>query len=161
MIDWARTSPIVANLYNPAFLGELIRRVGEAYRKECARDLPLALSFLAIPLVIYPDSRGTLKARSYRYLHSWAIDNPQIRVHFARRCGELAPYIRLALAFAVAHRAIAIAPGGGLRPLRRPRGASVPALETSDYFVACQTIGRWLARVEIESNIFIMLGVGL
>jgi hypothetical protein len=132
VIDWARTSPIIANMYNPAYLGELIRRVAEAYRKECACDLPLMLAFLALPLVLYPDSRATLRAR-----------------------------IRLAIAFAVAHRALMIEEGGGLRPRRRPRGASVPRLESSDTFSSCQTIGRWLARAELESNIFIMLGVGL
>ncbi len=161
MIDWRRTSPIVANMYNPAFLGELIRRVAEAYRKECARDLPLMLAFLALPLILYPDTRGTLRPRSYRYLHSWAVDNPQVRVHFTRRCRELAPYIRLALAFAITHRALAVEASGGIRPLRRPRGVAALRLESADYFSSCQTIGRWLARAELDSNSFIMLGVGL
>ena len=161
MIEWHNTPRDVAHLFNPAFFGEICRRVSESYVKEAAKPMPFPLALLAMPLVVYPDSRQTLKPRSYDYLHTWITANPEIRLKLPRRCLELAPYVRLGIAFAMTQRSLEITETGGIRPLRRARMKQIPRIDTSDYFHGSRTLGRWFARVELDSNIFVMLGVRL
>ena len=161
MISWSDQPAIAANLFNPAFFGEMIRRLSDAYVSESGREMPFVFAFLAPPLALYPDSNRTLKARSYDYLHTWVTANPGIRITLARRCRELAPHVRLGMMFAIAHEAIEISQTGGIRPLKRPKGYHKPAIDSSQYFVRCRTLGRWLARVDQVSNVFLMLGLGL
>ena len=152
--------PEAANLFNPAFFGEVARRVSESYTEECESNMPIILAFLATPLVVYRDTRQTLNPRKYSYLHTWSIANPHVRIGLARRVDELKPYIRLGLAFAIRHRSIVIDEAGAIRVLPRTLSKKrLPKIDSSDYFKGAKTLGRWLARTDRLADIFVMLGM--
>lgn len=160
MINWSQQPRDVANLFNPAFMGELARRTGTGYRGESGVGIPTVLVFLAAPLAFYPDARRTLNHRNYRSLHTWVVENPEVRISLARRVSALSPHVRLGLAFALAHRTLAIEDDGTILVLpRRRRSGPLPEIESRDFFSSAEKIGRLFARVQQPFNIFLTLGL--
>lgn len=159
MIDWYEQPRDVANLYNPAFIGETVRRAAHAYKVQGKRGMPMHLAFILTPLVLYTDSRSTVKAASHSYLHSWITAHPELRISLARRIIEITPYTRLGVAFSIKHASLALAGDGTLVVKPRRRVKDQPDLDTLDYFVAARTLGRWFARVDQDFNIYLMLGI--
>lgn len=160
MIDWHREPMATRHQFNPAFIAELVRRTCGGY-VEAAGPMPFALAFLAVPLVVYPDSRSTLNGASDTQLHTWITKHPGVRVSLAPRVRALTPYIRLGIAFGLTHRALGLTDRGELTVLRRvkAKGAPTPAIDASDYMRGARTLGRWFGRVGEPSNVFLMLGL--
>jgi len=57
MIPWEHRPIEVANLFNPAFCGEVIRRCGAGYSAKLQTGMPYALAFLVLPIVLHPATR--------------------------------------------------------------------------------------------------------
>lgn len=158
MINWYDQSRDVANLFNPAFLAELVRNTAQAYRSEKKQDMPVHLAFISTPLILYTDSRSAIKGRSFSYLHTWVAAHPHLRIRLARRINEIAPYVRLSIAFALKHSSFHLTDAGRLE-IKRRRAKDAPNFSQVNYFTAARTLGKWFARVDQEFNIYLMLGI--
>jgi hypothetical protein len=161
VIDWESLPPDVASMFNPAFIGEIIRRTGQAYEEEAAKPMPFILAFLAVPLLIFSDTRNTLEARRHRQLHSWIQMHPEVRVQLALKARELAPYVRQAMAFAINYKSLQLTEQGEISVLPRikKRGVRVLPINSSDYMTKAGVLGKLFGRVDQDHNIFVMLGV--
>ncbi|SEI66255.1 hypothetical protein SAMN04488058_101275 [Deinococcus reticulitermitis] len=160
MINWNREPVATRHQFNPAFIAELVRHTCVGHGK-AAGAMPFALAFLAVPLVMYPDSRGTINGASDTQLHTWITKHPAARISLAPRVRALVPYVRLGVAFGLTQRALSLDERGQLIVVRRvkTRGAPTPAIEASDYMKGARTLGRWFGRVGEPSNVFLMLGL--
>lgn len=161
MIDWDQQPSDVANVYNPAFIGELLRLCAETYVQEHDQGFPLILAYVALPLLLFKDSRQSLVTKRYKTFRAWLDHHPEVRVTLGERARALHPFVRLAVVFAVQHRALTLNAEGLLEPLPRPRTAAplVKRLKASEHSSPAQHLGRLLAQGGQLHNVFIALGV--
>lgn len=130
------------------------------YAEESGDGLPLVLAFVALPLLLYRDSRTSLTARRYRSFRTWLDETPEVRVALGERSRELQAFVRLGVAFALQHRAVRLDEGGTLyaQPRARARrGAQLP--KDAEHFKAAFVLGRLLRQGGQLHNVFIALGV--
>ncbi|MGO6993957.1 three component ABC system middle component, partial [Rhizobium johnstonii] len=62
----------------PAFCGELIARTLNGYSKLSPTSLPVALTFLVLPLALHPGTRRALPRKANTSFASWAGENADI-----------------------------------------------------------------------------------
>ncbi len=68
---WENRSVISANLLNPAFCGEVIRRTIWGYNSNSENEkIPFSLLSLILPIVLHKDTREKMPLRSSTYFHS-------------------------------------------------------------------------------------------
>ena len=156
-----RPSEEARNL-NPAFCGELIfRTVAEFFRLR-KQPFSFALSFVVLPLVLHPATRGQLPGNSSTAFAGWTADHNPILAEFPDRAQRLVPVTREALLFLIQHKVLAFN-GGGLRPGTKSIGRSArPLLVTDDVSEArsaAALLGRWFANQGSASSIMQGLGV--
>lgn len=163
MTIWEERPVEVANLFNPAFCGEVIRLCVKAYVNEAGSGFPYVLSFLILPIVMYGDTRVTMVARRYTFLYNWLQDHPHLRIAFAERVRELLPFSRESLMFLLQIGALTLDTEGTLRPtqyrrrgIRNQREASI-----KDCYDKAELLGKWFARAGDMITIYAMWGVQL
>lgn len=78
MTVWEERPIEVANLFNPAFCGEIVRLCVKSYVDETGRGFPYILSFLVLPTLMYNDTRATMAARKYTFLYNWLQEHPAL-----------------------------------------------------------------------------------
>lgn len=168
MIDWKSQPYDVANIYNPAFTSELLLNCVSGYTSESGEGMPLELAFIALPLLLYKDSRHSLAKKPYRYFRTWLDETPEVRVSLAERARELQGFVKLGVAFALQHDGLRLDPAGGLRLQTRKRRskrvvqlADGSAFDTfkAEHFKAAERLGRLLYQGGQLHNVFIALGV--
>jgi hypothetical protein len=160
MIDWSNLPPDIAHLYNPAFLGELVRGCAEGYGQD---GMPLIIAYIALPLLLYKDSRESLNSKRFKYLRDWIEEFPETRISLATRSRALKPYVTLAIIFAVQHQTIHLSEQGQLHalpyPKLKPRQPKRP--EPHPEVVLAKKLGKLLVQWGQLPNLFIALGVSL
>jgi hypothetical protein len=144
---------------NPAFCGELIRRLVKAHNSFADHQIPFPLIFLALPIVLHRRTRESISANTREQMHVWLQSHQDARIGFAERARELVPVTREAMAFLLQHGAIAVDNRAGLR-LTRYISRNVPASEEiSDCYRKAEILGRWFARAGSPAAIYTMWGV--
>jgi hypothetical protein len=109
MTRWVDRPTEVANLLNPAFCGRLLIECAEQYR----RPLPFEFAMLVLPIVLHRDTRTKLPRSVATSMLTWVERNPEVRVGFAERVRDLAPFTREALRFCLAHARLRFRPEAG------------------------------------------------
>lgn len=100
---WSQRPPEVRSLLNPAFCSLLLRAAVQGYSKRAHSHLPVALSFLVLPIVLHRPTRENLPGTARSKMHVWIRKNPIVRIGFPRRAIELVPFTREALLFGLVH----------------------------------------------------------
>jgi hypothetical protein len=163
MKPWRLRAFDEANLYNPAFCGFLLRTCVEQYRKESGADMPYALAFLALPLLLHTPTRRALPRSVATGLLIWLQGHADVRLEFPDRAADFVPYTKEAIALAIAGDLLELVPGGRLGlPGKRPPAASkmgVLTAEVMECIDKAKFLGKWFARSGTESTIFTYLGV--
>lgn len=161
MISWHTQPYDVANVYNPAFIGELLRMCAAGYADDSGEGMPLVLAFVALPLLLYKDSRSSLMAKRYRYFRTWLDETPEVRVALAERARELRTFVQLGVAFALQHQAIRLDGEGELhaQPRAKPTRKGIRPPKDAEHFKAAYALGRLLRQGGQLHNVFIALGV--
>lgn len=103
---WKERAPEEANHFNPAFCGALIYEFVRSYTKAKTRPPSFALIFCAMPIVLHPNTRKQLPKTTITGLFPWLEAHPNAQVGYADRAKNLAPYVREALHYAAARRAV-------------------------------------------------------
>lgn len=152
-----------ANLYNPAFCGLLLRTCVEHYRKESGADMPYALAFLVLPLLLHTPTRKALPRSVATGLLMWLQGHPDVRLEFPDRAADFVPYTKEGIALAFAGDLLELVPGGhlGLPEKRLPAPSRMGALtaEVAECLEKAKFLGKWFARSGTASTIFTYLGV--
>jgi hypothetical protein len=163
MKAWSARPTEVANNFNPAFCGWLLREAAEGYCSITPAGLPFPLVFLALPVILHRPTRETLPRSTVTALHPWLRDHPEARVGLANRAGQLATIAREAVLFLSAHALIALTEDAALIPSGKMARGKAPILAASEEVKACvgkaKMVGAWFAEAGDVVTVFQMWGV--
>lgn len=161
-LSWRERPPEEAAHFNPAFCGELISRTATGYHQGNGAAIPLALTFLVLPLVLHPVTRRALPGRSNTTFESWSAQNEDILVNVPERVLALRPITREALLFLTQLGSIDISSVGvalGRHPIRMPARMATATDETQEIRRKAGLIGRWFAFQPAPAAILQAMGV--
>lgn len=164
MQTWAHRAVEEANLFNPAFCGAILARTSENFAKKAGRELPFALAFLVLPIVLHRATREALPASTITSLLPWIQENKQLIVDFPVRAQRLRDISREAILFGVQHETLAVTPDGALSlgaKHRSPTERRTPLFtaEARECMERAAFLGRWLAAAGSTASIFAAWGV--
>lgn len=159
LLTWSKRPTEVANLLNPAYFAILINKICDGYQSEVQDGLPYALTFIILPLIMYPDYLEIIPKTSRTRLHIWAQQNPEVLYDFAKRAKMLAPYIREAISFGASHKVIQLTKSGEittqpLKGLKKWEDATVPRTAAKHAYV----IGKIFGQVNDVPTLFAIFG---
>ena len=163
MKTWAERPTELAYLFNPAFCGWVLREAFEGYASVRPAGMPLPMAFLILPVVLHWETRQRVPRAVSSTLHVWLQEHPEVRVNFAQRTRELAPFTREALLFLGSRGQMRVADDGeALADGKLGRGKA-PLLrqsqELEEVVAAAKFVGRWFAYAGEAATVFQMWGV--
>jgi hypothetical protein len=158
---WEERSLITANLLNPAFCGEVIRRTILSYNttNEISK-FPFSLSFIVLPLVLHKKTRGHMPRSTATYFHSWIEEHEFLLIDFSSRTEQLLPYTKEALLFLYHYRAIEI--GANEITVTNNKKKSINdehAQEVNDIYKKAEFLGKWMKQTGNEQTIYMFLKI--
>lgn len=161
MKPWQNRPVEEANLFNPAFCGEVLRRAVAFYNNASERRFPYPLTFLVLPIVLHRKTREAISPNTREQLHVWLQNNPSVRVGFVERAKSLVPITNEALNFLLQINNVVLDEEAGLALMRHPQAIneSQGDEEIRDCFRKAGIVGRWFARAGSAANIYTMWGV--
>ncbi len=162
MKSWEHRPQEVANLLNPAFCAGVLYRSMEGYAKEHGRNMPYALGFLVLPLILHPDTRATIQGTT-RHFQVWINNHQHIKLGLCTRARTLVPFAREALGFLCTAGVVevqeddaSLAVRGSLRRRRNAQSSSADVRECS---AKAAILGKWLSRVNSAATVYVSLGL--
>jgi len=160
--NWQERSLITANLLNPAFCGEVIRRTIVSYNdNEKDAKIPFILAFLILPIVLHKRTRQKMPLRSSTYFHAWVEENEHLFLGFADRAKQMLPYTREAISFLMVHEALSIDDNGLMEvsayKKATPKGEI--ATEINEIYKKAELLGKWLRLTGNTQTIFMFLKI--
>lgn len=160
-LAWDERPIEVANLLNPAFCGEVLRRAIRAYETQASQHLPYPLVYLILPILLHGKTRTRISRRQRQSLHGWLQSNPEVKLGFAERTRSLLPVTREALNFLLHSGAIEIDDEGSLTNIRYERRSRLVQIEgeAADCYAKAEIVGRWFARAGTTATIYSIWGV--
>lgn len=161
MIPWKDRTEEIANLLNPAFCGEVIRRCVSSYQNKKGGDINIEyeLIFLILPIVLHNTTRSKINPRSRKQLHTWLQENQEVRIGFSSRVKQLIPYTKEAMSFLMIHGAIQFDDSGRVYiPNYTPTNIDVNT-EIGSIYKSAEVLGKWFANAGTTPTIFTMWGV--
>ncbi|WP_406085864.1 three component ABC system middle component [Kitasatospora purpeofusca] len=154
--------PETAALLNPAFGAYLLAHCAAAYsaaHTEAEATLPWPTAFLALPLILPPDSRRALPRDTRTQLAGWLADHALIRAAFPQRAPALHTYTQDCIRFGIRHATLTLT-HTGIRTTRKPTkpNQAEHGEETTTCVRAATLVGRWFAATD-PATVFTLLGV--
>ena len=146
--EWNHRNPIVANLLNPAFCGEVIRRAALSYNENASSTFPYAYSFLVLPILLHEETRNRLPKSTKSYLFAWVEMNDDLFYNFSKRARDMVPYTKESVMFLLQNEHIEIDSTGGIT-VEKKRMKSIKN-ENMDEFEMIMNrskmLGKWLSK---------------
>lgn len=145
-------------LFNPAFLGYMINRAAYGWAKTHGRGMPLAITYLVLPVVLHGPTRRALPATTRTNLLVWMQDHPSLVGAFPSHAVSLKPRVSDAISVAC-FTGMVVADSGLLSrgsARRMPMGASV---EVRECFAKSEWLARWFGQTTPASSLFSYWGV--
>ena len=154
MKRWVDRSRIESALLNPALIALIVSEAAREYERE-AQPMSWPLAFLLPPLVLHRPTRDALPRATRTHLSTWIARHPVIRAGFPERAAAMTPLTREGLRFGLRHGALEFA-GSAIRglPTAAPPEGDLRLLTDKARF-----LGRWLAKTDQISTIFVLFGV--
>jgi hypothetical protein len=149
-------------LFNPAFLARLLRAAVNDYGRAEARDMPVPLAFLLIPLVLHKATRDDLPTYASSQMQKWIREHPRHLAQLDARVLGMRSFIGLAVRFGVQHGVLTSADGaiGAGNVKRRPAGHAVlESAEVDDCLLVASFLGRWFARQPDTATLLALWGL--
>ena len=158
---WEERSIIVANLLNPAFCGEVIRRAILSYNSiNEDSKFPFSLSYLILPFVLHKKTREHMPRSVATYFHSWAEEKEFLLIDFASRTRQLLPYTKEALMFLSYHNAVEIEANGiSVTNARKKSIKDEHAQEVNDIYKKAEFLGKWMKQTGNAQTIYMFLKI--
>jgi len=160
MREWRTRPRDVAILFNPAFCAALINRVAKGYQGTTDQGFPYALAFIALPLILHPNSSSHLPASAKSRMHTWLLNTPEVVFGFDERARSIAPFARESIAFGTQNKILSFVEGGQLLSVD---SSSIKKWEKkAENALLCkqaQVLGKLLAQVKDVPTVFSLFGV--
>jgi len=160
--NWEDRSVITANLLNPAFCGEVIRRTVTSFNEnEKGLAMPFVLTFLILPIVLHKRTRQKMPVKSTTYFHSWVEENEAVFIGFADRAKQMMPFTREAISFMMVQEALTVDQEGLVYAARyrkaTPKGQNTD--EINEIYKKAELLGKWLRLTGNPQTIFMFLKI--
>ena len=154
--EWTYRNPIVANLFNPAFCGEAIRRTIKSYNDNSKESFPFALSFLILPLLLHKRTRERMPKSTASYLFAWVENNDDLFYNFSQRAKDMVPFTKESIMFLLQNKHIDVDQSGGLNFVnKRQKRIQGDDLEEFDMIMKnTNMLGKWLAKNSNVNSIY-------
>ncbi len=161
MIPWEKRPVEIANLLNPAFCGEVLRRSIAQYTAAASRSFPYPLAFLILPIVLHRNTRDKIPKSFRKQMHAWLMENQDVKIGFAERAKNLIEITRESVAFLMQIGALSLNTQGLIMPSGYHPSKISPQIagEIYDCYKKAEIVGQMLARAGTPSTIYIMWGV--
>lgn len=160
--NWEKRSPEVAALFNPAFTSLLICTALLEFKNGDECEAPYVFPFILLPLILHPKTRMKLPRSARTAFSSWITneENTAIKVGFADRAKNMAPYIKDALLFALKNDRLLIN-SNGMIVISSDTRISVPCTteEVRDCIRAAKLCGKWFSTIGDLKTAMALLGV--
>ena len=162
-VDRAEMPPAVRTteefaLFNPAFLGYMINRAAYGWAKTQNLGMPLAVTYLVLPVVLHGPTRRALPTTTRTNLLVWMQDHPSQVSAFPAHAINLKQ--RVSDAIVLASSTGLVIGNGGL--LTRGAARKMPK-DTSDEvrecFAKAEWVARWFAQTSPAMSLFTYWGV--
>jgi len=160
-ISWTERNTIVANLFNPAFCGEIIRATAKEYNKHTNTKFPYAFTFIVLPIVLHNDTRERMPRSVRTYFFVWVEQNDDLFFDFAKRTRSMVKYTKEALSFLLIHNKIQITKNAEIITTNE----NVKKIKKEDYqeyndiLKKAQMLGRWLSSTSDVKSIYSFLRI--
>ncbi|KAB1640423.1 DUF6521 family protein [Adlercreutzia muris] len=157
---WEDRAEEVAYLLNPAFCGVVLCQFIETYQQKKEGSVPVALLYIVLPLVLFPEARSSISDR--KKFANWACENQRIVHLFAKRARALVFAASEAIELLMACGVIAADEDGEFRlvsdnVLRRARKRNKGELH--ECVKKAEQVANWFARTSSVSAVYATLGV--
>lgn len=160
-ISWTERNTIVANLFNPAFCGEIIRATAKEYNKHTNSKFPYAFAFIVLPIVLHNDTRKRMPRSIRTYFFVWVEQNDDLFFDFAKRTRSMVKYTKEALSFLLIHNKIQItenaeiiATDENVKKINKEEHQ-----EYNDILKKAQMLGKWLSSTSDIKSIYSFLRI--
>lgn len=153
---WEERNTIVANLFNPAFCGEVIRVVIDKYNKHTNKMFPFAFSFIILPILLHKKTREKMPKTVRTYIFVWVEENDNLFFDFSTRVKSMVKYTKEALSFLLAYKKIAITNQGEINAINE-RGKTIDKEDYEEYneiMKKAEMLGKWLASTSDVKSIY-------
>lgn len=159
MKAWSERPTELAYLLNPAFCGLILHEFFHWYQRETDRDVPYALAFLPLPIVLPARTRETLPGA--RQLQSWITANAPVRIELSRMTRDMLPFTREAVVFLAQRDLVQLTADGDLHVPARLRGVTGQKVygETLEIVQAAQRLAKLAASAGSPDTIYAQLGL--
>lgn len=158
---WENRNPIIANLFNPAFCGEIIRVVIQSYNKQSNKKFPFALAFIILPILLHDETRKKLPRSVKSYFFVWIEENDYLFLNFAKRTQSMVKYTKEAIIFAMAYKKIYIIETGEFivleKKIKKRNGEEYE--EYNEILKKAEMLGKWLALTSDVKSIYSFLRI--
>ena len=160
-ISWTERNTIVANLFNPAFCGEIIRACAKEYNKHTNSKFPYAYAFIILPIVLHEATRERMPRSVRTYFFVWVEKNDDLFFDFSKRTRSMVKYTKEALSFLLAHNKIEfndnaeiIASDERVRKINKE-----DYQEYNDILKKAEMLGKWLSSTSDVKSIYSFLRI--
>jgi hypothetical protein len=156
--NWEERPSTVANLLNPAFCGEVIRRCIFEYRKTNSSGFPFQLAFLVLPIILNKTIREKLPKTSGKNFVTWIEENQIIKKDLPNIIRNVVPFSRESIMFLMMYEIVKINNSGNFEAML-PREAISEDNEVTECYKKAKLLGKLFAKTGTSQFIFINLGI--
>lgn len=147
MKDWNQRNPIIANLLNPAFCGEVLRRTAKSYNQATNTSFPFEYCFIVLPIILHKDTRERMPRTTRSYLFAWVEENEDLFYNFSKRAKQMVPFTKESIMFLLQNGLIEINEKGQIvvleRRIKRFKGDDLDEVES--ILKKSEMLGKWLS----------------
>lgn len=162
MRTWEHRPIITANLYNPAFCGEIICRCLSKYYDTVKSGFPYPLTFLILPIVLHYNIREKMPSKiTIKSMHDWLEENQSVKIDFAKKTNKLLPITRETILFLLQINTIQFSDKGDLQlhDYKKKKIKEESDHEISDIFKKAEMVGNWFAKSGNVQTIYAFWGI--
>ena len=153
---WDDRNIIVANLFNPAFCGEIKRIVANSYNKHTNTKFPFAFSFIVLPILLHKQTRLKMPRTTRTYFFAWVEENDSLFYDFSIRTKSMVKYTKEALSFLLAYKRIELTEYGHIvtQEVRVKQINNNDHQEYNEIVKKAEMLGKWLATTSEVKSIY-------
>ncbi|MEN6325626.1 MAG: three component ABC system middle component [Syntrophomonas sp.] len=159
MDAWKNRVPEIANLLNPAFCSSIIYHVILEYQKKAKREFPFTLIYLILPIVLHKSTRERITSRTNMVV--WIQRYPDVLIGFPGRAKSLVSFANESIEFLLQRKILQITNSelSVAKTLSKSKIDAISDQEIQECYNKAENLGRWLAQMGAEENIYAAWGV--
>ena len=159
--EWEERTAILANLLNPAFCGEIMRRFIKAYNDKSEKKTSFLLCFIVLPIVLHKETREQLPATTNSHLLTWIDSKDALFIDFPNRVRDMKSYTKETLMFLLHQKAIQFNEDSTLEvySFRKKKFNGEDTEEVEHILKKVEFLGKWLTKVDDIKTLFSFLRI--